>query len=138
MGPNTKDLSSKLPPCSQTKQLEKIDNAYRYLRQPYFDLKKIEKRTKCIRPCSYNVFSLSSEVTQIKTSNSTRAFLAFESNYIVSKKQVWVYPWTSLIAEFGGTLGLFVGFSFIMIWDFAEASVTKILSNVIFKNHFNK
>ena len=31
-----------------------------------------------------------------------------------------VYPWTSLVAEIGGTLGLFVGFSFIMVWDGVE------------------
>ena len=30
----------------------------------------------------------------------------------------WVYPGISFIAEFGGALGLFVGFSFYMIWDF--------------------
>ena len=30
------------------------------------------------------------------------------------------YPWTSLVAEIGGTLGLFVGFSFIMVWDGVE------------------
>ena len=31
-----------------------------------------------------------------------------------------VYPWSSMVAEIGGTLGLFVGFSFMMIWDGME------------------
>ena len=31
--------------------------------------------------------------------------------------QVLIYKWTSLIAEFGGTLGLFLGFSFMTLWD---------------------
>ena len=28
-----------------------------------------------------------------------------------------VYPLASLVADFGGTLGLFLGFSFMMLWD---------------------
>ena len=31
--------------------------------------------------------------------------------------QVLLYPFTSLLAEFGGSLGLFCGFSFLTIWD---------------------
>ena len=26
------------------------------------------------------------------------------------------YPWESLVAELEGTLGLFIGFSFMMVW----------------------
>ena len=28
-----------------------------------------------------------------------------------------IYPMSSLVAEFGGTLSLFLGFSFISLWD---------------------
>jgi len=28
-----------------------------------------------------------------------------------------IYPVSTLVAEFGGTLGLFLGFSFISLWD---------------------
>ena len=28
-----------------------------------------------------------------------------------------IYPWQSFVAEFGGALGLFLGFSFMTIWD---------------------
>jgi hypothetical protein len=28
-----------------------------------------------------------------------------------------IYPLSSLVAEFGGTLGLFLGFSFMALWD---------------------
>ena len=28
-----------------------------------------------------------------------------------------LYPWTSLVAEFGGTLGLFLGVSIMTLWD---------------------
>ena len=28
-----------------------------------------------------------------------------------------IYPWQSFVAEFGGALGLFLGFSLMTIWD---------------------
>ena len=34
--------------------------------------------------------------------------------------KVLVYPWTSLVAEFGGTLGLFLGLSAMTLWDGLE------------------
>ena len=36
---------------------------------------------------------------------------------IKTETEDWVYPGLSFIAEFGGAMGLFVGFSFYMIWD---------------------
>ena len=37
-----------------------------------------------------------------------------------------IYPWTALVADMGGTLGLFLGFSFMTIWDGAETLVTAL------------
>ena len=34
----------------------------------------------------------------------------------------------SFISEFGGALGLFVGFSFMMIWDIIELSLTNLIA----------
>ena len=36
------------------------------------------------------------------------------------EKEVWAYPTISFIAEMGGSLGLFVGVSFLSVWDFFE------------------
>ena len=33
------------------------------------------------------------------------------------ERELLVYPWTSLVAEFGGTLSLFLGLSFMSLWD---------------------
>ena len=44
---------------------------------------------------------------------------------IITETEDWVYPEISFIAEFGGALGLFVGFSFYMIWDIAEWLLNK-------------
>ena len=48
-------------------------------------------------------------------------YFAF-SLWSVSKKttirtEQLIYPLSSLVAEFGGTLGLFLGFSFITLWE---------------------
>ena len=39
------------------------------------------------------------------------------SPYILVEWEDLVYPLASLVAEFGGTLGLFLGFSFMAVWD---------------------
>ena len=39
------------------------------------------------------------------------------SPYILVESEDLVYPLASLVAEFGGTLGLFLGFSFMAVWD---------------------
>ena len=44
------------------------------------------------------------------------------------RTEVMMYPWESFVSEFGGALGLFVGFSFMMFWDFAEYSIVSIVN----------
>ena len=39
---------------------------------------------------------------------------------IVVEKESLLYNFESLVAEFGGTLGLFIGFSFMAFWDCFE------------------
>ena len=41
----------------------------------------------------------------------------YVSTDIRTEKEAWVYPPVSFIAELGGSLGLFVGFSFLTFWD---------------------
>ena len=41
-----------------------------------------------------------------------------------------IYPWQSLVAEFGGSLGLFLGFSLMTIWDAVGALKNLKLSKI--------
>ena len=35
----------------------------------------------------------------------------------------YLHSWESLVAEFGGSLGLFLGFSFINLWEWLEIGI---------------
>ena len=58
-------------------------------------------------------------LTQEESRSESRIFLAFTSLKVMVNKQMWSYSTSSFVADYGGLLGLFVGFNFLMIWDFA-------------------
>ena len=41
----------------------------------------------------------------------------YSSNSLTIKEEALVYPFISFFAELGGSLGLFLGFSFLTLWD---------------------
>jgi hypothetical protein len=53
------------------------------------------------------------------------ALSATSSDIVVATEEL-LFPITSLVAEFGGTLGLFLGFSFMALWDEAEILIKGI------------
>ena len=65
---------------------------------------------------SVRVYELYSYITYIRGKTSFFGPKEHE-NYEKLNWQVLLYPFTSLMAEFGGSLGLFCGFSFLTIWD---------------------
>ena len=52
------------------------------------------------------------------------------SPYVLVETESLLYSIESLVAEFGGTLGLFLGFSFMALWDGLE-NVAKILGKLL-------
>ena len=42
------------------------------------------------------------------------------------EKEELAYPFITLLADFGGILGLFIGFNFLMIWDIIVFVIDKI------------
>ena len=45
---------------------------------------------------------------------------SFDYTEARQEKEVWAYPVISFIAEMGGSLGLFIGVSFLSVWNFGE------------------
>ena len=52
------------------------------------------------------------------------------SPYVLVETESLLYSIESLVAEFGGTLGLFLGFSFMALWDGLEG-VANILGRLL-------
>ena len=47
------------------------------------------------------------------------------SKTLTRKNEVYMYPIESFVSEFGGALGLFLGFSFLMIWDIVKVIISE-------------
>ena len=82
------------------------------------DLVGIYKKTGCLKPCHYMKYRI--EGDRQSTSYQSADFL-FSLNTISNdtfvEREELVYPWTDLVADFGGSISLFLGLSFMSLWD---------------------
>ena len=99
------------------------------------DVKAIFLYYKCMKPCKYmeykvwnyiglymfhkNNYWISQIVEEpqyytYKAINETWIWVSFYSSSVRVKKQIWSYSLSSFVAEYGGLLGLFVGFNFLI------------------------
>ena len=58
--------------------------------------------------------------------NISEIRILFSGQTVIIEKEELAYPFTSLMADFGGVLGLFIGFNFLMIWDIIFSVIKKI------------
>ena len=96
------------------------------------DLKDISKLTGCLKPCQYKKYTFvgEKEPTMLKSGENVAFSLwAVSKNSRVCREQL-IFPISRLVAEFGGALGLFLGVSFITLWDnfYLTVSVFKLMS----------
>ena len=68
----------------------------------------------CQVPCTYQHFSLVGSSAPMKLAPNQFIFY-FVTTDILEDEEVLVFPMDSLISEFGGALGLFLGVSFLGI-----------------------
>ena len=82
------------------------------------DLDGIYKRTGCLKPCNYIKYWIVGDrlPTSYKSENFLFSLNAMSNDTFV-ETELLVYPWTSLVAEFGGSLSLFLGISFMSLWE---------------------
>ena len=96
-------------------------------------MSKISRITGCERPCSYKEYNfVNPNLKELSYYNFPKDQIAFclwavsQSTYV--EEEVLVYSFESLIAELGGSLGLFLGFSFMTIWDGFKDFVTWMMN----------
>ena len=79
--------------------------------------------TGCLMPCSYKEFKLVQSVEGFYLDYGLG--VSYSTTEILVQEEQWVYPAVSFLAEFGGALGMFLGFSFMMFWDCFTALITR-------------
>ena len=119
-----------IPVCSTVDQLLQSDKEYAALSG--LDRPGVVDYTGCLAPCSYTEYTLAS-VPLKRHSSQPMMLLTLASSWIKSNKEELAYNFVSFVAEFGGSLGLFLGFSFNMFWDVIEYVLVGI-SKVMKKN----
>ena len=65
----------------------------------------------------------------MKDENNIGMFsFGYSSTNVVVKEEDFIYPFESYLAEVGGALGLFLGFSFVGLWDTSIKTLKYLLS----------
>ena len=80
---------------------------------------KIKELTGCVKPCRYKKYSFIGERNPAVSFEPPSFFVSLwaVSEKTQVKTEQLIYPLANLVAEFGGILGLFLGFSFISLWN---------------------
>ena len=90
----------------------------RYSRIRVADLEDITQLTGCIKPCQYKKYQFVGTGEKMPQESKYYAFALWGvSKKTTVRTEQLIYPPASLVADFGGTLGLFLGFSFVALFE---------------------
>ena len=122
--------SPDLPICQDLEKIKRIEKLYSNISE-YMDLEEMVESTECIPPCLYNEYTLALEKGKYASKFDDNLYgtksiiLMFPDKKTIIKKEMEFYSLVSLVSDIGGALGLFLGFSFLMVWDELEIFVRK-------------
>ena len=92
---------------------------------------KITKLTGCWKPCQYSKYEIFRKIdSNVDTKGERSIELILATSHAVEQSEVLLYPAVSFVSEFGGALGLFLGFSFVMVLDAFEIVFTMFCNSV--------
>ena len=110
--------AAQFPACSNISQIILIERKAVNISYHY-DLEAVIKTTSCLPPCQYLEFKLALDSDKFSGMNYSGVGIQFVDNKVSVDKEIEIYSWISLVSDIGGALGLFLGFSFLMLWDWA-------------------
>ena len=87
------------------------------------------KMTGCSLPCNYREFKLVGSPKEVDYNNFGFQ-VSFAKKEVVEEKEALVYEFVSFVSEFGGALGLFLGFSCLSSWDFLEIFIAALYNQM--------
>ena len=120
--------SEDFPVCTRVQQLLQFEQEHSLVAD-FLEQSAIIEHTGCLPPCQYTEYTLAKDPMKTKQDKMTLNILLSSTN-IKTRTEKTIYSGVSFVAEFGGALGLFLGFSFLMIWDGTKTilfSLTKCL-----------
>ena len=105
------------PKCTDLQQFRTFTTDLEFFQ--FATMRQIFTKTGCLKPCRYWEYVVLEG--PIESSRSVFSYYAAElwmtTTDITVLTEIPVYPWTSLLAEFGGTFSLFFGLSMMTLWD---------------------
>ena len=114
--------SEDFPVCSELDELRYFHGNYSCIAE--YDLDEIMDKTDCLKPCTYKEYKLvGSERISV---GQHGIFFRFADRQVVIEKEMTSYSVLSFLSDIGGSLGMFLGFSFLMVWDGVEAVLITI------------
>ena len=114
------DTENNYQTCNTTSQLEDYWK-FIYPKMYYANAMELTKVTGCQIPCHFTQFSIVGTPEEYDIQDSPLIELSYTSTHLTESREVWLYPFDSLVSEFGGALGLFLGFSFLGLLDVIQS-----------------
>ena len=109
-----------LPVCRTVEQILQIEQEY--LKTWTMTQARLMNHTGCYPPCHYTQYQLASQPSRYQFQDQKFSLL-FSSSTVLERTEEMLFPMASFVSEFGGALGLFLGFSFATVWDEVEGFI---------------
>ena len=106
-----------LPVCTDLDQLKQYQHQYEEISD--ITQHDLVKRTACLPPCTYMDYKIVGRPMNYND-DGLGFYMAFASDELIEEKEEEIYGVVSFVAEFGGALGLFLGFSFLTVQEWIE------------------
>ena len=123
--------TEKLPKCSKIPNMKAFESYYNQVF--YSSEEELKDLTGCLLPCTYTHYSLLDSYLIVGIDSAFAIHYALTD--LITEQEVLLFPFDSLVSEFGGALGLFLGFSFLGALSIMQIWFRTILSMVTTNKH---